>query len=58
MAGVVAVTAQSVGELEDIQSGKRDPKKRAHHRPVDLHESIVSGVETIGEIINEINQGN
>ena len=54
MQGVVAVTAQSAGELGDLLTGTRKRKDHPHHTIPDLTNAVVDGIKTITEVRSEI----
>lgn len=56
MAGVVAQTAQSAGELNDMFAGMRHQKDHAHHPVGELTNSVVDGIVTITKIRAEISR--
>ena len=54
--GVVAVTAQSAGELDDLLTGKRKREKHKHHSIPDLTNAVIDGISTITKVKSEINK--
>lgn len=55
MVGLVAVTSQVHGELEDLVTGVRDPKLHPHHDPKDLTTAVDLGLTNLRNVVKEIN---
>lgn len=51
---LIAETARSAGEYDDLTSGRRDPTAHAHHPIKDLLESVQEGKAELKKIIAEM----
>jgi len=54
MGGVVAVTSQAAGVLDDLMTGKRKREKNKHHPIPDLTNAVITGIQTITTMRSEI----